>query len=58
MKVMSFFDKLFKKNTLTKTGIDEALEKGLITKEEYLRLKVSRTDQELSDYLLKEKKRK
>lgn len=56
---MSFFDRVFKKNsTLTKTGIDEALEKGLITKEEYLRLKVDRTEKELTDYLLKEKKKK
>jgi hypothetical protein len=55
---MSFLDRLFKKkSTLTKTGLEEALEKGLITKEEFFRLQIERVEQELKDYLLKNKKK-
>ena len=55
---MRFFDRIFKKNILTKTGLEEAKEKGLITKEEYFRLKRDRAEDELSQFILSNKKKK
>jgi hypothetical protein len=55
---MSFLDRIFKKNTLTKTGLEEAKEKGLITNEEYFRLKRDRADEELAKFILSKKSKK
>lgn len=56
---MDFFNRIFKRHsTLTKTGLEEAKEKGLITDEEYLRLQEHRATQRLEDYLKAKKSKK
>lgn len=53
----SLIGKLFKRNLkLTKVGLDEAKEKGLVTEEEYLMLKSKRADEEYKEFLKKQKK--
>lgn len=52
------FNYLFRKGyNLNKTNLEIAKEKGLITEEEFFRLKVNRADQELQKFLKKGKKR-
>lgn len=56
---MDFFNRIFKRNsTLTKTGLEEAKEKGLITDEEYFRLKRDRADEALAKFILSKKSKK
>jgi hypothetical protein len=55
---MDFFSRIFKKNTLTKTGLEEAKEKGLITNEEYFRLKRDRADEDLAKFISSKKAKK
>ncbi len=49
---------LGKKSNLTKTGLEEAKEKALITEEEFLRLKEYRATKELENYLKNKKIKK
>ena len=46
----NFLKKFFSKNpNLTKTGLEKALEMGLITEEEYHRLKIERHENALQE---------
>jgi hypothetical protein len=49
---------LGKKSKLSKTGLEEAKEKGLITEEEFLRLKEHRASEELDKFLKSRKSKK
>ena len=52
------FNYLFRKGyNLNRTNLEVAKEKGLITEEEFFRLKANRADQELLKFLKKGKKR-
>jgi len=54
MKILDFFRKIFRKK-LTSVGLEEALEKGLITEEEYHQLIIQRHEIVLKD-LMRNKK--
>jgi hypothetical protein len=49
---------LGRKSKLSKTGLEEAKEKGLITEEEFLRLKAQRASEELENFLKNKKSKK
>lgn len=59
---MKFLDGIFgggqKKKKLKDMSLLEAWAEGFITEEEYLRLRYFRADNELDDFLKKEKKKK
>jgi len=49
---------LKKKEKLVKIGLEEAKQRGLITEEEFLRLKETRATEELKNYLKDKKPKK
>lgn len=53
--MFNFIFKIFKRKKEIKDKLDEALGQGLITNEEFLRLRCDRADTKLKEYL-KEKK--
>lgn len=54
MRILNF---IFRKKP-KKEGLEKAQEMNLITREEFLELKISRVERELKEYLGKGKKRK
>lgn len=56
--MFEFLKKLLPKENLTKVGLEKALAEGLITKEEFLRLKVDRAENKLANFLREKKLKK